>query len=119
MALCVSSFVVVAFVNGVENVHASCGDYLVHASGTKAIFANRVDESLPIAVCKSGNCRPAPSQPPNESSRIVLLRRHPSAFLPSPIHLSSQSKRFFELINEDLPASVTIEVLTPPPLFVV
>ena len=119
-ALFVSAFVVFTFLNGVESVDASCGDYLLHAqSGVNAIFSNKVSSSIPVPVCESCNCRSAPTQPPIESSRVLLIQRHPLAFLPTPIHLSSLAKRFFELINEDLPASVTLEVLTPPPLLVV
>lgn len=117
MALCVSAFVFFAFGNGVRIAEGSCGDYLNHSrSSKKSIFSELRNDSLPTPVCQSGNCRSAPSLPPAEPSRVVLIRRHPSDFHPILTFFFSPRVRVFEVFDEELPSSVTLEVLTPPPL---
>ena len=117
MALYVSAFVVFALGNAARNAEGSCGDYLNHArSSYKAIFSDMENDSLPIPVCQSGKCRSAPSLPPAEPTRVVLIQRQPSDFRPILTTSNSPDVRFFEFFDEDLPSSVTLEVLTPPPI---
>lgn len=121
LALTVSVFVIFAIAGGVQSAYGSCGDYLNHArSGKIAIFSdmenNSVPLPVPVSVCQGGNCQSAPSQPPIEPSRIVLLRRQPSDFQPLLKSLNSPEVRDFESIDEVLPSSATLEVLTPPPI---
>ena len=116
MALFVSAFVVFTIGNGVRNADGSCGEYLNHARSSKnTIFSDIGNDSLPMPVCQGGNCRSAPSLPPAEPSSVVPIRRQPSDFTPILTSLNSSEVRIFEFFDEELPSSVTLEVLTPPP----
>ena len=120
MALYVSAFLVFAFSVGARSAEGSCGDYLNHSgSSTKKFHSDMGNDSLPMPVCQSGNCRSAPSIPPAEPSYAVLIRRQASDFQPIAIFSNSPDVQFFEFFDEDLPSSVTLEVLTPPPLLTV
>lgn len=120
MALYVSAFVVFAIGNGVRNAEGSCGDYLNHTrASSKAISSEMGNDSLPTPVCQGGNCRSAPSLPPVEPAGVVVIRRQPSDFHPLLPSLNSPEVRVFEFCDEDLPSSVTLKVLTPPPILIV
>ena len=120
MALYVSAFVLFAIGTGVRNAHASCGDYLGHARLSKvAIFSDHENDSLPVPVCQGGNCRSAPSQPPVEPSRVVLVRRQPSDFQSPWVSPNSTEVRNFESVDDVIPLSATLEVSTPPPILTV
>ncbi len=116
----VSAFVVFAIGSGVQIADGSCGDYLDHTrSNRNAVFSDMGTDSLPMQVCQGGNCRSAPSLPPVEPSRIVLPPRQPSDFQPSLTSLNSAEVRSLESVDEALPWSTTLEVLTPPPILIV
>ena len=120
MALYVSAFVVFAIGNGIRNAEGSCGDYLNHTrSSNNAVFSDLGNDSLPMTVCKNGNCRSAPLIPPAEPSRVVLIRRQPAEFPPILTSLNSPEVRIFEFFDEDLPSSAVLEVLAPPPILTV
>ena len=116
----VSAFVVFAIGSDVQIADGSCGDYLNHArSSRSAVFSDMGTDSMPMPVCQGGNCRSAPSLPPVEPSRIVLPPRQPSDFQPTLTSLNSTEVRSLESVDDALPSSATLEVLTPPPILIV
>ncbi len=117
MALYVSVFFVFAVGSGVQNVQASCGDYLAHSrlSSNKAL-TDLTHESLPVPGCKGGNCRSAPSLPPVEPSRIVFPQWQPLDFQSTDTSFNSLKSRLLEFFDDALPSSAMLEVTTPPPI---
>jgi len=115
ITLYVSVFVVFGIGSGLQNVRASCGDYLEHSRLSSKDSLTR--ESLPLSRCKGGNCRSAPSLPPVESSRIVFPHRQPLDFKPTDKSSDSLKTRMLEFFDDVLPSSATLEVATPPPIF--
>ena len=116
----VSAFVVFAIGSGVQIADGSCGDYLNHARSSRSgVFSDMGTDSTPMPVCQGGNCRSAPSLPPVEPSRIVLPPKQPSDFQPTLTSLNSTEVRSLESVDDALPSSATLEVLTPPPILIV
>lgn len=114
MALFVSVFVFIAVGSFPTDVHASCGDYLVHSRVSSR--EDLADPSLPVPVCQGGSCRSAPSTPPVEPSRIVFSHRQPLDFQLSDSCFDPMKMRRLEIFDDALPSSATLEVTTPPPI---
>ena len=120
IALYVSAFVVFAFLGDARNAVSSCGDYLIHTRLSNSVrFAGIENDSQPLPVCHGCNCRSLPSLPPVEPSRIVPPRRQPSDFQPTLTSLNLSKVQVFESVDEALPSSLTLEVLTPPPILTI
>ncbi len=114
MALCVSMFVYFAFAVGVGRAEAGCGDYLHHA--VKKVFSDPATDSPAVPLCKGGNCHSAPVVPPVEPSRMVVSFKQYLDFRVSFADVDGDKFRAFELSDDHLPSSASIEVLTPPPI---
>jgi hypothetical protein len=119
----------------VGNVFGGCGDYLHHkgslhfstSNGTlgfsdseanlppELLGAIKVDGS-PVSKCSGGNCRSAPDQPPVDPSRTVVLRRQPVGLQINTLDLDLAITSAFAWLNDRLPLSVSLEVMTPPPI---
>ena len=113
-ALCVSMFVYFACVVGIGRAEAGCGDCLQHAA--KKVFSDPSTESPSVPLCKGGNCHSAPSVPPVEPSRIVVSYKQYLDFRVSLVDVDGDKFRAFELSDDLLPSSTSLEVLTPPPI---
>ncbi len=114
MALCVSMFVYFACAVGVSRAEAGCGDYLHHA--VKKVFSDPSTDSPSVPLCRGGNCHSAPSVPPVEPSRIVVSFKQYLDFRFSFVDVDGDKFRAFELSDDLLPSSASLEVLTPPPI---
>jgi hypothetical protein len=114
MALCVSMFVYFACAVGVGRADAGCGDYLHHAG--KRVFSDPATDSPSVPLCRGGNCHSAPTVPPVEPSRMVISYKHYLDFRVSMVDVDRDKFRGFELSDDILPSSTTLEVLTPPPI---
>lgn len=117
LALSVSMFVYFAFAVGVGQAEAGCGDYLHHAA--KKVFSDPATDSPSVPNCRGGNCHSAPTVPPVEPSRIVVSFKQYLDFRISFVNVDGDKFRAFELSDDLLPSSASIEVLTPPPIAVV
>ena len=117
MALCVSMFVYFVCAVGVGRAEAGCGDYLHHA--VKKVFSDPSTDSPSVPLCRGGNCHSAPSVPPVEPSRIVVSFKQYLDFRFSFVDVDGDKFRAFELSDDLLPSSASLEVLTPPPIAVI
>ncbi|MCY2986034.1 MAG: hypothetical protein NTY15_20585 [Planctomycetota bacterium] len=117
MALFVSMIVCFALVVGVGRAEAGCGDYLHHA--VKKVFPDPATDSQSVPLCRGGSCHSAPTVPPVEPSRIVVSYKQYLEFRVSFVDVDGDKFRAFELSDDLLPSSASLEVLTPPPIALV
>jgi hypothetical protein len=114
IALSVFAFFYFATAHDVRKVEASCGDYLKHTA--KHGVAKNFPRSHSEPVCKDGSCRAAPMSLPAEPVPTVDSQRQHADYRCSDNCSLKRVILVFESVDDSLPASATLEVLTPPPI---
>jgi hypothetical protein len=98
-----------------QSAHASCGDHLHHPMHDLNLAQDgQVPSSVP--KCNGITCQSVPLAPPVEPSRMVVMKRQPIGLVFVPATDSDQANVGFFDVDETIPASVILEVVTPPPI---
>jgi len=105
-------------------VLGGCGDYLHHSGSLHFSLIMNSFEDLPTndpapgSKCRGGNCRSAPSEPPIDPARSVVVRRQSASFLSGNLDLDALTVLGYGWSNDLLPLSTSLEVITPPPILI-
>jgi len=123
-AACFMSALLIICGLGSGKVFGGCGDYLHHSGSLHISLTRNSLEDLPTndpapgSQCRGGNCRSAPSEPPIDPTRSVVVRRQSASFLSGNLDLDALTVLGYGWSNDLLPLSTSLEVITPPPILI-
>jgi hypothetical protein len=69
-----------------------------------------------VPKCSGAHCQSVPMAPPVEPSRVVVPKRHPIGILTIAAADDGVTDGCLYVLDETIPASVILEVVTPPPI---